>query len=111
MVLILTALPFFFAAIMHRNRDKLHLQAMQDKIGTLYQGIRFANFWERLYASVFLGRRLTYAILTVACINNPNILIHVFLLTNIMYIVYLGLSMPNDSKLARRVEYFNESGL
>ena len=28
-----------------------------------------------------------------------------------MYIVYLGTISPNDTKLARRIEYFNESGL
>ena len=28
-----------------------------------------------------------------------------------MYIVYLGTISPNDTKLARRTEYFNESGL
>ena len=52
-----------------------------------------------------------YAILTITCINNPNILIHVFLLTNILYIVYIGLASPNDTVMSRRMEIFNESGL
>ena len=54
---------------------------------------------------------MLYAILTVACINNPNILIHVFLITNILYTVYLGLSNPNDTPLGRRMEFMNEIGL
>ena len=54
---------------------------------------------------------MLYAILTMACINNPNILIHVFLITNILYTVYLGLSNPNDTPLGRRMEFMNEIGL
>ena len=54
---------------------------------------------------------MMYAILTVACVNNPNILIHVFLITNILYTVYLGLSNPNDTPLGRRMEFMNEIGL
>ena len=54
---------------------------------------------------------MVYAILTISCINNPNILIHVFLLTNILYTVYLGLANPNDAPLGRRMELMNEIGL
>ena len=54
---------------------------------------------------------MLYAILTMACINNPNSLIHVFLITNILYTVYLGLSNPNDTPLGRRMEFMNEIGL
>ena len=52
-----------------------------------------------------------YAILTVVCINNPNILIHVYLLTNIFYVIYLGYIRPHEQALSRRMEYFNETGL
>ena len=54
---------------------------------------------------------MLYAILTAACVHNPNILIHVFLTTNILYVVYLGLSSPNDTPLGRRMEFMNEVGL
>ena len=54
---------------------------------------------------------MLYAILTVACVNNPNILIHVFLTTNMLYVVFLGLSNPNDTPLGRRMEFMNEIGL
>ena len=54
---------------------------------------------------------MLYAILTVACLNHANILIHVFLLTNLLYFNYLGLSSPNDTRLGRRIEFFNEMAL
>ena len=84
---------------------------MKAKIGSIYLGIRTSTKAQRLYSSVFLVRRMTYAILTITCINNPNILIHVFLLTNIFYFVYLGLASPNDTPLGRRVEFLNGIGL
>ena len=108
---ILMFLPVFFAIILSRNRKNLDSEAMRAKIGSIYLGIRTATKAQRFYSSMFLIRRMVYAILTVACVNNPNILIHVFLLTNILYTVYLGLSSPNDSPLGRRMEYLNEIGL
>ena len=84
---------------------------MRAKIGSLYLGMRTATNSQRLYSSVFLVRRLVYASLTVICIKQGNILIHVFLLTNLLYSKYLGLANPNDSLLGRRMEYFNEIGL
>ena len=45
---------------------------------------------QRLYSSVFLVRRLMYAILTIVCLDYPNILIHVFLVNNLLYLVYFG---------------------
>ena len=87
------------------------MQAIRDKIGSLYLGVRFETIAQRLYSSVFLARRLMYAILTIVCINNPNILIHVFLATNIIYIVYMGATSPNDTPLGKRTELFNESFL
>lgn len=54
---------------------------------------------------------MMYAILTVACVYQPNILIHCFLFCNLIDMIYLGHANPNDQPLARRVEYFNESCL
>ena len=111
LLIVLIALPIAFAVILHRNRDRLDTEPMRAKIGSLYLGVHARTPFQRLYSSVFLSRRLLYAILTVVCINNPNILIHVFLATNILYVVYMGLSNPNDSTLGRRMEYLNESFL
>lgn len=73
--------------------------------------MRTKTVFHRLYQSVFLSRRLLYAILIVVCMDNPNIHIHVFLLSNIIYIVYLGYTGPNELPISRRMEFFNESGL
>ena len=54
---------------------------------------------------------MSFAILTVMCDSQPFILIHSFIITNILYWIYLGYSRPNETKLARRMDYFNEFGL
>ena len=71
---------------------------MRDKIGSLYEGFKVSTFGERLNSSVFLSRRLMFAILTVVCAQNPNVLIHVFLANNLLYFTYLGLVMPSETK-------------
>lgn len=111
MILILVQFPFFFACVMQRNKDNLHKEEMRGKIGTMYLGIETDTFLQRSYTSIFLSRRFVYAFLTVICRNNPNILIHMFLMSNLIYVVFLGVAEPNDEKLAKRLEYFNESGL
>ena len=111
MLIALVGFPFLFAVILHKNRGTLNSQEMKDKIGSLYLGMRTNTWIQRLYSSVFLFRRLMYCILTIVCIQQPNILIHVFLLTNIIYVTYLGYSDVNDTQLARRMEFFNEMGL
>ena len=110
-LLVLVLLPIFFAILLHRNRYKLPTVAMKSKIGSIYLGIRTTTKAQRLYSSFFLIRRFVYAILTISCVNNGNILIHVFLLTNLINFNYLGLSNPNDSILGRKMEFFNEFGL
>lgn len=84
---------------------------MKAKIGAAYLGIRTRHWSERLYSVVFLVRRMMYAILTVSCLYQPNILIHCFLFCNVLNVVYLGHANPNEQPLARRVEYFNEACL
>ena len=87
------------------------MTAIKEKIGSLYLCMLTSTIGQRLYPSVFLLRRLVYAMLTIVCIKHPNILIHVFLLTNIMYVAYLGFADTHDTTSARRMEYFNEIGL
>lgn len=111
MLVTLSAIPFIFAVLMHKNKERLSRSAVKAKMGTLYLGSRTKTLLQRIYPSVFVFRRLLYAILTVVCISNPNILIHVYLLSNVMYVVYLGTAEPNDTMVGRRVEYFNEAGL
>ena len=110
-LLVIVDLPIFFAILLHRNRNDLPTAAMRAKIGSIYLGIRIKTRAQRLYSSVFLLRRMVYAILTILCINHGNILIHVFLLTNLINFNYLGLSNPNDTHLGRKMEFFNEIGL
>ena len=56
-----------------------------------------------------MTRRLIFAVITATCLEHPNIGIHVFLLCNVLYIVYFGFAKPHDTVLSRRMEYINES--
>ena len=107
----LTVIPFVFQCILYKRRGTLQNKAVKKKFGSLYLGIRTNSPREYAYSMVFLIRRLIYSVITVSCLNNPNICIHVFLLTNVLYIDYLGYSRPHDTNISRRIEVMNEVGL
>ena len=69
MLIALVSFPVLFGVILHKNQGKLDLQEMKDKIGSLYLGMRTNTWLHRINSSVFLFRRLLYAILTVVCIK------------------------------------------
>lgn len=60
---------------------------------------------------MFLTRRLSYVVLTLVCFDEPNVLIHAFLFSNLVYVGYMGAFRPQDSTMGRRMEYLNECGL
>ena len=61
--------------------------------------------------SLFLVRRLNYAIMTVAFYNAPDCLIHIFMLMNVLNMIYLGHCRPHVTKLAEFMDFFNETCL
>ena len=65
---VMVAMPIFFALLLHKNRASLATDEMKEKIGSIYLGIRTETVWHRLYSTVFLSRRLVYAIMTISCI-------------------------------------------
>ena len=67
MLCFLIVIPIVFGAILHKNRTNLHMTAIKEKIGSLYLGMRTTTLSQRLYPSVFLLRRLLYAVMTVVC--------------------------------------------
>ena len=69
MFCMLVVIPVIFAAILHKHRANLHKSGIKEKIGALYLGMRTTTLSQRLYPSVFLLRRLVYAILTIACVK------------------------------------------
>ena len=61
--------------------------------------------------SLFLVRRLNYAIMTVVFYNAPDCLIHIFMLMNVLNMIYLGHCRPHVTKLAEFMDLFNETCL
>ena len=111
LVIVLGSMPIIFSCVVERNKVALPRRTMKAKIGSLYLGIRTTSWYQRAYSTVFLLRRMWYAVLTVWMAKQPNLLIHTFLFSNLLYLSYTGWASPHNTKLARRVEFFNESGL
>ena len=104
----ISIIPFIFMRILYKKRKTLHKSRVRKKLGSLYLGIKTKNSIEYSYSMVFLIRRMIYAILTATCLNNPNICIHIFLFSNIMYLVYFNYARSHDTNISRRIELMNE---
>ena len=108
---IISLIPFIFMRILYKNRKILHKTRVRKKLGSMYLGIRTKNSIQYSYTMVFLIRRMIYAILTATCLQNPNICIHIFLFSNIMYLVYFNYARSHDTDVSRRIELMNEISL
>ena len=107
----ISIIPFIFMRILYKKRNILHKRRVRKKFGSMYLGIRTKNSIEYSYTMVFLLRRMIYAILTATCLQNPNICIHIFLFSNIMYLVYFNYARSHDTDISRRIELMNEISL
>ena len=75
--LVLLALPFFFAKVVHKNKDNLKKENMKKTIGTLYDGLRVSTekkinpiWW---YPVAFMLRRILFIVITVAMFEYPSL--------------------------------------
>ena len=107
-VVLISSLPVFYAILMHRNKGSLNQEGMKEKIGSLYLEMRVDTVSQRLFASLFLARRLLYAAITVAFYEKPGCLITLFMLMNTLNMIYLGYCRPHLTKLAEFMDYYNE---
>jgi hypothetical protein len=81
--------PLIFSIILFKYRDRLYLQSVKDKIGSLYLDLKVTNYWGLLYSKVFIVRRVVFLVLTFVYSEHPNIQIQFFAFTSVLYVVYL----------------------
>ncbi len=57
--------PFLIIGLLLFLFNRLDKESISERIGSLYEGLRFNNKLAILYNSVFVGRRLIFAIIIV----------------------------------------------
>ena len=106
---ILTACPFIFSLILHKNKKKLDDSKTRNKFGELYLGLRADKHEVAYYQFVFLVRRSIFIAITFTLFNRPGIQLQLMIALTILYIAYLGYSEIHSSKSGKTLELINES--
>ena len=110
--IVIVALPFFFAEVLHKNKDNLNEENMKKTIGTLYDGLRVSsvrdtkNVW--WYPVVFMLRRVLFIVITVAMFDYPTLQMAAHQVLTLLYIKYLCTDNLFESKRRQRVEVASE---
>ena len=107
-VLALIGLPILYTIILWKNRKRLDNENIKSKIGSLYLGNRVEKIQQYLCSIVFLVRRLAY-ILMVISLMGLSVLFSVGLVQlNMLYLYYIVIVRPNDSRNSLKMEMMNE---
>lgn len=101
--------PFLFYYILKKNRDKLALPSMKAKIGTLYMGTNTTSFWSLMYSFIFLWRRNVFIGITYLLFDYPSLQVHLFLYSNVIYIIYINSATPHSESFSLATEVINET--
>ena len=102
------ALPIVYALVLKKKRDYLLVPSVRDHIGSLYTGKHEDQTSALAFVIVYLLRRILFAMLAIVLATQPHILVHLVMLSNLFYMMYLGFSMPFLLKMHWRVELANE---
>ena len=66
---VLILLPVLTLRVLCKRKEDLQSEEMREQIGSLYQGLRTNSIIQLLYSTVFLVRRLLFAVVTVFMLN------------------------------------------
>lgn len=102
------ALPIAMTIAIARNRSKLDLREYKVKWGTLYNGIRTTRNASSQYSSVFLWRRLFYVLIVVLLYKFDYFRIQIFIITQTLFLIYLGYARAHSYNLYNGIDLFNE---
>ena len=86
---LLVALPFIFGAIGYRKQGSVTLEATQTKYGSLFAGIRHYKLMQVIYASFFLTRRLSFALVVIFLDDKPLLVVSTILILNLLEVSYI----------------------
>ena len=111
-------LPFFYARILYKAKDRLRKEKNRKKIGTLYDGLRTHILpkigKERIrnpvwwFPVAFMLRRTAFIMVTVLLFDYPALQFIVHQIISLFYIRYLSTSNLFESKLRRWIEIVSE---
>lgn len=73
MIVALVLLPFIYVYVMYRKFDDLAMPSVKDRIGTIYNNMNPGKVWALAYATVFLGRRSLFVLLTFTLTMYPHL--------------------------------------
>jgi len=104
----LLALPLVYAIVLKKKRDYLLVTSVRDRIGSLYLGKKETETSAIAFVIIYLLRRILFVVLAIVLATQPHILVHMVMLSNLFYMMYLGFSMPFLLEMHWRVELANE---
>ena len=103
--------PILFASVMYKNYSNLGTEHIKTKIGTMYPGVllKTNHAFSLSLSIVFLIRRFLFVLITFTLYDHPVIQIQMFILSSIVYIIYLGSARIFRENSSLKAEYLNES--
>lgn len=88
--------------------DVLHLPSTKAKIGSMYLGTITTDVWCLAYSIIFLLRRTLFVAFTFGLYNYPSLQVHLFIYSNVYYLIYLNKVAPHEDPFYGAVEVINE---
>jgi len=74
----------------------------------MYSDLKTDLLVSAFYNIVYMARRMLFTLLTFALAKYPNLIVMGFLYSCVLYLVYVGLSEPQETKLHWASDMFNE---
>ena len=84
--------PFFFAFVLWRHRESLHLKRTQERIGAMYFALNPEKPFVGTYSVIFLLRRSFFVLITFTLWEHPNMQVELMLFSTLLYVCYIGCS-------------------
>ena len=103
--------PLIFALVIYQNFSDLERLSIDNKIGSMYVGIHLVDktIYPLSYTIVFLLRRTLFAVLTFTLFNYPTLQILAFIMSSMMYVIYLNSQRIYAERFSLFFENLNEA--
>ena len=107
-VLGLAALPIILFIIIVKVRDEWRTVSVQNRFGSLVREIRHYSPWQAQFTTIFVVRRLVYALSLVFLKEYPAVVTILLILSNMLYIAYLNTFYPQSTPILQNIDLANE---
>ena len=106
-LVLLVLIPASFIYLMHRYFSRLKEEYLTERYGSLYLGVRTDSRWSAFHVIAFLITRLGFALISFMLRPWPGVLIFIYMVLNMIYIIYIGWVRPFDAVSQQGSELFN----